>query len=377
MTFSDLRLALQNLLHDGTRTVVTSLGVAFAVFLMIFQCSLLIGFLRAAGKTINATDSDIWIAPRGVVCFDFAATLPGSLRGIASGIPGVESVSRVSVNFVSYRMPDGQQRIVVLIGADPTVGPRFPLPYVSGSRAALEPEAILVDQTNARDLEISSLPQDVEINGRRAHIAGAVRGFSSFLGSPYAFSSYEDAARYSRLQDNEESYLTIRVAKGYDVNSVKAKLAAELPEANVWTRDEFERRSQLYWVVQTGAGAAILTAAFLAFLIGLVLVSQTVFATTMERLEEFATLKAMGASNGFVTKVIVAQALAFGIAGGLIGALSAIPAVQFARNAVAWIQTPSWLIPTIFVPAFAMCVLASIISVRTALSVEPARVFRV
>lgn len=357
--------------------VVTSLGVAFAVFLMIFQASLLMGFLRAAGKLVNATDSDIWITPRGVVCFDFASTMDGRLRDIAQGVPGVESVSRVSVNFVSYRMPDGQQRIVVLIGADPSVGPLFPLPYLRGSLHAMEPEAILLDETNARELEVFTTPQDVEINGMRAHIAGTVTGFSSFLGSPYAFSSFEDAQRYSGLGNSKVAYLTVKVANGYDVNALRAKLAAKLPEVDVRTHGEFEHRSQLYWVGQTGAGAAILTAALLAFLIGLVLVSQTIYATTLERLEEFATLKALGASKGFVANIVVAQALAFGVAGGTLGALLAIPAVQFAQKGVAWIYLPVWLIPAVLVPAFAMCVLASIVSIRTAVSVEPARVFRV
>lgn len=358
------------------RVVVTSLGVAFAVFLMIFQGSLLIGFVNAAGKIIEATDSDLWIAPRGVVCFDFATAMDGRFEDIARGVAGVESVDRVSVNFVDYRTPDGEQRIVVLVGADPHVGSRFPVPYLHGSRDAVEPEAILLDETSVKALDIQSVPSEVEINGLRAHVAGTVSGFSSFLGSPYAFSSYEDAAQYSRTSSDKVAYLTVRVAKGYDVNAMRDKLSAELPEVSVWTRAEFRRRSQIYWVGQTGAGAAILTAAVLAFLIGLVLVSQTVYATTLERVEEFATLKAIGASKGFIAMVVMMQALAFGVAGGLAGVLSAIPIVQIAQKAVAWIYMPAWLVAGVLVPAFAMCVLASVVSIRAATSVEPARVFR-
>jgi putative ABC transport system permease protein len=372
-----LRLALRNILHDRVRLVVTSLGVAFAVFLMIFQSSLLIGFLRAAAKIINTTDSDLWITPRGVVCFDFSANLDSRLRDMAQGVPGVESVNPVSVAFVNYRMPEGQHRIVVLIGANPNIGPRFPLPYLPDSHSALEPEAILVDETDARDLEIQSVPTDIEINGLRAHIAGVVTGFSSFLGSPYIFASYADAARYSNIGQSEVTYLTVRVANGSDVDSVRDRLARELPEADVWTHAQFERRSQVYWVVQTGSGAAILTAAVLAFLIGLVLVSQTIYATTMERLDEFATLKALGATNGFVMRIVLIQALAFSVAGGTLGVLGAFPMVHLASKYVAWIYTPLWLVPVVLVPSLLMCVLASIASMRTAVSVEPAKVFRV
>src|SRR5262249_15384778 len=274
-------------------------------------------------------------------------------------------------------MADGQHRILVLIGADPEVGLRFPLPYVPGSQGALEPEAILIDETNARDLEIYAVPNDVEINGLSAHVTGIVRGFSSFLGSPYAFTSYTDAARYSGLGQQDVAYLTVRVATGYDATSVKEKLASLLPEVDVWTHAEFERRSKSYWVGQTGAGAAILTAAVLAFLIGLVLISQTIYATTMEHLDEFATLKALGASGSFVVKIVLVQSLAFGVAGGAIGVLGAIPMVKLAQNLVAWIYTPLWLVILVLLPRFLMCMLASIASIRTALSVEPGKVFRV
>jgi len=128
-----MSLALQNLLHDRTRFLVTAIGVAFAVFLMIFQGSLLVGFLRAASEIVEAADSDIWITARGVNCFDFSATMDRRFREIAQGVPGVASVSRVSVAFANYREPDGQHQTVVLVGADPTVGSRFPLPFLPDS----------------------------------------------------------------------------------------------------------------------------------------------------------------------------------------------------------------------------------------------------
>lgn len=343
---------------------------------MIFQGSLLIGFVDAAAKVMDAVHADLWVAPRGTVCFDFASTLDSRFREIAEGVPGVQAVTRLSVSFVGFRLPDGQQRTVVLIGADPNVGSRFPLPYLAGSQNAIEPEAVLVDQANVRELGLSTFPSDIEINGLRAHATGTVQGFSSFLGSPYVFTSYADAQRYSRLGPEKAAYLAIRVAPGSDLNAVKSSLAAELPEVDVWTQSEFRRRSQLYWIVQTGAGAAILTAAVLAFFIGLVLVSQTIYATTMERLDEFATLKALGASSPYIVRILIVQALAFGIAGSVLGGFLAIPAVNLARGLVAWISTPTWLVLTVVPLALLMCALASVISVRTALSVEPARVFR-
>ena len=96
----------------------------------------------------------------------------------------------------------------------------------------------------------------------------------------------------------------------------------------------------------------------------------------MEHIEEFATLKALGASHGFVMRVIVSQAVACGVAGYLLGVVVSAPVIHQVGSAIPWLVTPSWLPLAILPLALSICILASIISVRAALAVEPARVFR-
>ena len=127
---------------------------------------------------------------------------------------------------------------------------------------------------------------------------------------------------------------------------------------------------------QTGAGGAILAAALLGFIIGLAIVSQAIYATTMEHIEEFATLKAIGASNLFVIRVIVVQALICGIFGFVLGIGASNPVIRYARSAIPWLSMPPMLPFAIFPLALAICMIASTISVRAALAVEPAKVFR-
>ena len=99
---------------------------------MVFQGSLLYGFVTAAGKLIESTDSDIWITARGVVCFDLPATFSKRLSGFSKGIPGVASTTRVVMAMAEYRKPDGAHQMIALVGADPEAGAAFPVPYVYG-----------------------------------------------------------------------------------------------------------------------------------------------------------------------------------------------------------------------------------------------------
>ena len=186
----------------------------------------------------------------------------------------MESASRMVTGFAEYRKPSGSHQLIALVGADPEAGSRFPVPQVAGARGVLEPDAVLVDQSGAALLDVDAVPVEAEINGRRARVLGTIRGFSSFLGSPYVFAAYQDGARYLGLGPEKATYILLRLRKGFAGPGVKRTLQTRLPHVDIWTREEFARRSQTYWLAQTGAGAGILTAAILGFLIGLWLVSQ-------------------------------------------------------------------------------------------------------
>lgn len=371
-----MRLAWQNILHDRARFLTTVLGVSFAAFLMVFQCSLLAGFLRAASRFIDATEFDIWITARGVEAFEFGATLPARVQDLASGVPGVTETGRACMAFATYRKPNGKQQVVALVGADPNLGKRFPVPQSMERAEDISPESVIYDESDRGVLETAPLPARVEINGQLANVDHEIRGFGGFLGVPSLFTSYPNAARYLALSPKDGMYIVARVAKSYRVAEVQERLRQRLPEVDVLTRQEFAYRSRKYWVIKTGAGSAILTAAILGFLIGLVVVSQTMYANTMENIEEYATLKALGAPRKFVVHVLVMEALICGSIGSILGLLAVIPAMQLAKSQIPWIHTPWWLPALSIALSLLMCSLASLASVRTSLAIDPGRVFR-
>ena len=371
-----MQLAWHNILHDRTRFLVTVLGVLFAAFLMVFQGSLLAGFLRAASRFVEASDLDIWITARGVQAFEFGAPLQARVQELAAGVPGVVETGRACMAFAVYRKLDGQQQVIALVGADPNLGKHFPVPEMTERSDELSPESVTYDESDRGVLETVSLPARVEINGHRANIEEEVHGFGGFLGVPVLFTSYRNAARYLGFGQEEGMYIVARVAKSYSVSQVQHSLKQRLPEVDVLTRQEFAHKSRMYWVTKTGAGSAILTAAILGFLIGLVVVSQTIYANTMENIEEYATLKALGASRKFVARIVVQQSLICGVVGSVFGLVAAVPATIFAKSFIPWIHTPEWLPLVIMAVSLLMCALASIASVRSSLAVDPGRVYR-
>jgi len=94
---------------------------------------------------------------------------------------------------------------------------------------------------------------------------------------------------FSRVPDNETSYVLIKLQPNADVDDVVEKLRKQLPLVDVWSRDEWSNRTRMYWMVTTGAGAALLLAAALGLVVGIVIVGQTLYASTVDRIAEYAT----------------------------------------------------------------------------------------
>jgi putative ABC transport system permease protein len=371
-----MRLAWKNLNYDRLRFAATLIGISFSVFLMMFQGSLLAGFVRASSKIIDSTDSDLWITARGIPCLDFSAPIPDRFRELASGFPAIRSVQRIAQGAGVWQQPSGLNQVVEIIGADIGVGGTFPLPYVDERQSSAFPESVIIDQSNAHVLGVFSTPVKIEINQHRAEVVRTIDDFSSFLGQPYVFTTYNAATTYLGFKPEETRFLIIKAHPGADIKTLQQQLRARFSEVDVWTKDEFSFESRKYWVIQTGAGGALLTAAVLGFVVGAVIVSQTTYATTMENLEEFATLKAIGASRGYVQRLVLTQSIISGLIGCFFGLLVAYPMINVARGQIPWIWTPWWM-PFLMVGAsLLMCALASLVSIRKAVSVDPGRVFR-
>ena len=190
------------------------------------------------------------------------------------------------------------------------------------------------------------------------------------------FADYEDARQFVQLPLERTSLILGQVQPGADAVATVAWLRERLPDADVWTAADFSARSRTYWLLQTGAGGALSLAAVLGFFIGLVVVSQTIFAITVESVEEYATLKAMGAPTAFVRRVVRVQSLICGAMGALLGLLLVGPAMAGARQMVTWAAMPWWLYPVVLACVLLLCELAARMAVRPALEVDPGRVFR-
>ncbi len=370
-------LAWRNLAYDRSRFVITMVGIVFAVVLTAVQIGLFFGFTATTTAVIQHTRADLWVAVHGLRNFEIAMPQLERHRNIVMEAPGVTRAEALLVFFSAWRKPEGGDESVLVVGFDPNSGIAGPWNIVQGDPADLrQANTVMVDDINKAKLGISKIGDRVEINGHRARVVGFTHGIRSFTTSPYVFATYRNAIDYGYLRDNQAEYVIARLAPGTDPMAVKRALHRRLPSVDLLTRDEFADLTKTYWMFTTGAGTAILVAAALGLVVGMVIVAQVLYATTVDHLTEFGTLRAMGAPQGFILRVILWQATIAALLGHGIGIVIAMAIARGSQYSTALIIIPPGLAVGLFAVTFLMCAGASLVSIRKAMTIDPAMVFQ-
>lgn len=370
-------IARKNLLRDRVRFVITLAGVSFAVVLMVIQAGIYLGFVQSASEVIDHSRGDVWVAAADTINFDSAKPIDARRAHQVRAIPGVLWVEKLVNTWALLKMPNGATQSVQIVGFNPETGVGGPWAMAQGSfRDVRGRDRILLDESALSRLGDPRVGDRVEILDRKATIAGITRGVHSFTTYPIAFTSHDEALRYSgHLRPTHTTFLVAKVAPGADVEAVVAA-ARRLPGLDAWTRRDFSAKTRRYWSVQTGMGIGIGLTVLLGFLVGLAVVGQTIYASTLEHLREFGTLKAIGASNREIYGIILEQALLTAILGYGIGGTVVVFARDFYEAMGVVVLTPPAIWTGMFAVTLGMCLLASVISIRKAVRVDPVIVFR-
>ena len=214
-----------------------------------------------------------------------------------------------------------------------------------------------------------------EINGNRVSVGAVTHGIRSFTTLPYIFTTLGRAQSYLDAAPEQSSYTLVKVAPGEDLEVVRKRLVLRLPDTEVLGHQEFRKRSLDYWLFQTGAGAALIAGAILGLIVGVVIVAQTLYASTKDHLNEFATLRALGASAGYIHQVILMQAMISAVVGYLLGMLLSLVVVWAAEDTTMTVVMTPELAAALFFVTIGMCAIAAMSAILKVTRIDPAGVF--
>jgi putative ABC transport system permease protein len=371
--------------HRPLRLLVALLGISFAVLLIMMQLGFRAALFDSAVRFHERLNYDIALfSPDSVFIVRPEAF---SIRRLyqASGDPAVESVSPIYIFPGVWKNPvTHQRRTINLVGFNPA-DPVLDAPGFEEARHKLQRQDVVLFDARSRP-EFGPVTKTLrdggmivtEVNNRQVQAVGLFEMGPSFGIDGSLMTSDDNWLRLfpDRSRNNIQLGL-IKLRPGSDVDAVRDRLRKFLPkDVLVLSKPDFVAREKAYWDRATPIGYVFAFGAIMGFVVGAIIVYQILFADVSEHLNEYATLRAMGYGNGFVSGIVLQQATILGVLGFLPGLL--LSQVLYARAAAATFMPlhVTWergLL--VFAMTLAMCAISGLLAVRKVRRLDPAEVF--
>ena len=362
-------LARRNLFRDRTRFLLSVLGVAVSVGLILLLAGYRAGVYRQASAYLENTPGSVLVAEKGIRDFlGTSSVLPPEALEAVESTPGVDRVIPVVSQLVIFER-HGRKDGFFLIGYDPARG-GGPWKLVAGREPAAEDE-LVIDRTTADQHDIV-IGDTIKLLDREATVVG-LSDETTFWAGSIAF------ARISMLESllrapGLRSFLMVTPAAGVSSETLRDQLSSSGTEV-LLTSDVVANDAKLLARVYD-APIGLMVA--IAFVVGVLVVGLVIYTATIERRREYGAVKAIGARNRVLYRVVATQALIAAAIGVIVGI-----GLAFAAGAALMSWRPQFLVaiePTavalVLASSLVMALLAALLPARSVAGLEPAEVFR-
>lgn len=375
-------VAWQMLTGDRAKYLGTIFGIAFGTLLISQQTALFIGLMRRTASQIDGVrEAKIWVMDPEVQNTDEILPLSETDVFRVRGVPGVSWAVRYYKGLARAKVSDGRFRQVMLMGVDETTMIGAPVEMLQGSLADLSrPDGVIVDKAGFEYLWPGVEPRlgdTLEMNDRRAVIVGVCKAGAPFQTFPLVFTRYTRALEYAPPERNRLSFVLAKQEEGRDVAEVCAAINKQT-KLLALSRNQFFWRTIVYYLKSTGIPVNFGITIALGFIVGTAIAGQTFYLFTLENLRQFGALKAMGLGDGRLVLMILLQAAIVGGVGFGLGMGVTAFFFEATKNVthLAGFYLPWQVVAGTAVAVTLIVLLASLVSVRRVLVLEPAIVFR-
>ncbi len=357
---------------ERTRLLISVGGVAFAVLLILILLGLYQGFGRIARKYVDNVDADLWVAREGTTdMFHYGSFIPMNVGEDLNTLLQVNSVDRLIGGQVSFKF-NGQEVHTYIMGYDTARNVAGPVLVSAGARAPGRGQ-IIIDRVFARNRGLQ-IGDRLALLGRQLEVAGISEQGNAMM-YQYSFVTLEDAEEMLQMQ-GLANYLLVGLKDSSQASEAMQAINQRIPGVQAIPKAEMAQNNSK--LVDETFLPIILVLVVIGFAVGVAIIGLTTYTATVEKSREYGVLKAVGASNGQLYRIIFQQSLMSGVLGYILGV-----AATFVITYVATRLVPSFIVSLGWSSilgalglALLMGMVASYIPVRRIASIDPAIVFK-
>ncbi len=375
-------VALRMLTGDRAKYFGLVFAIAFCTFLLENQTSIFANILkRTAHQILDVTDAEVWVMDPRTEYWEQTKPLKDTDLTRVRGVSGVQWAVRLFKGNPVARTLDGKFAVSFLIGLDDATLAGAPRRMFMGSWQRLrEPDSVIVDKAGYVLLfpgEPFELGRTLEMNDHRVTIVGISDASAPFVSLPVMHARYSEAVDFLGRERTQLSFVIARPSAGVTPEELTARITAQTG-LRARTTNEFMWDCVGYYLRNTGIPVNFGITILVALVVGTVVAGQTFYLFTIDNLKQFGALKAIGVTNRRLIGMILLQAASVGALGFSLGTgMAAVFFEVFQRKLATRGIVLMWQSVGLTGACILLVVLvASLLSIRRVLVLEPAAVFR-
>lgn len=375
-------VALRMLTFDTAKYLGLIFTVAFSTFLISQQASVFVSLMaRTTSQIRDAADASVWVAHPEHRYIDEIKPLPESSLNAVRSVDGVQWAVRLYRGLSRAKAPDGTFRTCITVGVDDATLIGLPRKMVLGHPEALrEPDAVFLDRFGYSYFfpgQAFRTGQEIELNDRRARLAGIIDSSAPFVTFPVLYTRYSLGLTYAGQERNTLSMVLAEPVPGMTAKELAERIHAETGLTAMTSRD-FGWQTIWFYVKNTGIPLNFAVVILVGILVGTVVAAQTLYLFTLDNLKQYAALKAIGVQDRVLGWMVLLQSSVVGALGFGFGAALCVT-FFFSTKDLPHLRgfITSYEILGGTAALMALIVLAaSLLSVTRVTRLEPAAVFR-
>ena len=380
-------IALKMLMGDRGKYLGIVMGLTFASLIMTQQPAIFIGLMMRSYSFITDVGlPDIWVMDPKVQFIDDVKPMQDMELYRVRGIEGVKWAMPLYKGLIKARLANGNFQTCNVIGLDDATLIGGPPRMLEGRLEDLRrSDAVIVDRDGA--VEKLGVPgpdgepiplkvgDSLELNDRRAIVVGIAKNTRTFQSQPVVYTTYTRAMMYAPRERKLLSFILVKAKPEEDLELLSERIRRSTG-LQAYTQKGFQKLTYDYFMANTGIPINFGISVTLGFIVGAAIAGQTFYSFTMENLRQFGVLKAMGASNWTLLRMILLQATLVGAIGyGLGVGLTSVFGWAM-RNTILAFKFPWQLLVFSGLGVMLICIFAALISIRKVIQLEPAVVFK-
>ena len=383
--FLPVRLAWRQLRAGPARLASAIAGVMFACVLVFMQLGFRAALFDSATKLPQSMRGELFLLHPLTQALFRPEPMPRSRAYQALAVQEVAAAVPIYLAQASWRNPmTGRKRAIQLVGLDAEAG-AVDFPGLAGLVEALKrPDTVAFDKRSRPefgDIAGKLARQgsfETELGNRRVMVVGTVELGPSFGADGNVVLSETNFRRVmpQRLASNTD-LIALRLRPGAEVAAVAASLARVLPgDVVVMTQAGLVAWERHYWESGTPIGFIFAFGSLMGLIVGMVIVYQILFSDISTHLREYATLKALGYSQGYLRRVVLGAALILALLGFVPGSLLSVGLYRMIAGATFLpLQMETARALLVFGLIFGMCITAGLLAMRKLREADPADMF--